>query len=537
LVTPTKLDEAIRKIRNLAENVDYSALLGITDPRDLQAELDGFGFYPAMIPPYYRQSQSRGEVLPVYTTELQLRLIRDRCRKLAVENEFAICALENRQSYVVGKGFQYKAVAHKKAQVEPELLERVQNVIDMFVEANELADVEQDMMRRMDVDGEVFVRVFPQESGLLLTRFIEAEHVRSPDGDTHNPHNSFGIQTDEDDVEAVQGYWVIERAWENQQPKLIPAGHVLHLKLNVPRSSKRGLPTFYPVEQNLRRAEDLLGSMATMAKTRAKIALIRRFNGMTRATAENLVSALTDATVTDPATGAEMNLERMRFGTILNASDNIDYEMPGANVDVGAFVSCLQAELRAVASRLNMPEWMLTADASNANYSSSLVAEAPSTKCFERLQTLLKRKIGESRYEAHESLIWKQLRHAVKIGILPDTIYKQIDVQVEGPSLAARNKGEEASLNAQYLQLQIKSPQTICAELGLDYEKEMANLAAHKQEAQRLGIAPPEPPAGPGAGDPGAPPGPATEAPPEDPSGLPAPGSDPAGGVDPATLE
>ena len=37
----------------------------------------------------------------------------------------------------------------------------------------------------------------------------------------------------------------------------------------------------------------------------------------------------------------------------------------------------LQAELRAIAARLVMPEFMLTSDASNANYASTMVAEGP----------------------------------------------------------------------------------------------------------------------------------------------------------------
>ena len=46
-----------------------------------------------------------------------------------------------------------------------------------------------------------------------------------------------------------------------------------------------------------------------------------------------------------------------------------EYEFPAAGIDAGRYVTVLQAELRAIASRLVMPEFMLTSDASNANYS------------------------------------------------------------------------------------------------------------------------------------------------------------------------
>jgi hypothetical protein len=47
---------------------------------------------------------------------------------------------------------------------------------------------------------------------------------------------------------------------------------------------------------------------------------------------------------------------------------------------VASFVAVLHAELRAIASRLVMPEFMLTSDASNGNYASTMVAEGPAMR-------------------------------------------------------------------------------------------------------------------------------------------------------------
>ncbi|MGC4005047.1 MAG: hypothetical protein QM811_18815 [Pirellulales bacterium] len=47
---------------------------------------------------------------------------------------------------------------------------------------------------------------------------------------------------------------------------------------------------------------------------------------------------------------------------------------------------CCKPNSCAIASRLVMPEFMLTGDASNANYSSTLVAEGPALRMFARLQ-------------------------------------------------------------------------------------------------------------------------------------------------------
>ena len=75
-----------------------------------------------------------------------------------------------------------------------------------------------------------------------------------------------------------------------------------------------------------------------------------------------------------------------RPGTILDALADTDYQFPASGLDAGRYVTVLQAELRAIASRLVMPEFMLTSDASNANYTSTMVAEGPAMKMFDRMQ-------------------------------------------------------------------------------------------------------------------------------------------------------
>lgn len=493
--------------------VDFYATLGILDPRDLQAELDGWGFFPAMVPPYYVQSQKRGEVLPVYVTEEQLRLIRDRCRKLAMENEYAICATENRASYIVGDGLIHRATPRRK-DCPPHLVERTQYVIDCFSEANELAEVEVDAVERLDKDGDAIYRFFPQKNGLLLMRVVEPEHLRSPNGSAYGPEYSFGVQTDPEDVETIVGYWVVENPLlKSNFPTFVPADEILHIKLNTPKNAKRGLPTWYAVEQNLRRAHDLLASMTSMAKTRAKIALIRKFNQTLQATANNLVQSNVQATAIDPLTGIQLNLEQLRYGTILNASKNIDYEFPGSEVDASSFVQVLQAELRSIAARLVMPEWMLSVDASNANYSSSLIAEAPSTKMFRRLQRLFASRFGESRKTGRISAVWRQLRYSIQCGVLPPDLAKWVKVQTEAPSLVVRDKQAEATSNKTYFDMRLKSPQTIQAELGLDGKQEAENF-------KELGIDP-KPQSAEGAGQGGAQP-PGGAGPPEQPPAAPA---------------
>jgi CYTH domain-containing protein len=329
----------------------------------------------------------------------------------------------------------------------------------------------------MDRDGECFHRFFPQDDGILAVRFVEPEYVRDRAGDTGEPTESFGVETYPLDLETILAYWIVANPYRNQFPDRVPSEDILHLKLNVDMVTKRGVPTFYPIEGNLRRAEELQASMVAMAKARAKIALIRKLQGTTRSAAENLINSVKTADVTDPATGQQISLERMRYGTILTSNDKVEYEFPNHNTDASGYIEILQSELRACAARLNMPEWMLSASTSDANYATALVAEAPSVKSFERIQRTLAQAFGESkRPGAKMSALWRQINHSVRVGRLPIEVLKQVDIQVECPLVTARDKQAEATINQTYNTMGIKSKHTIASELGLDYDQEQQLL-------------------------------------------------------------
>ncbi len=279
----------------------------------------------------------------------------------------------------------------------------VQAVIDEFVRLNHWHQRQQEIVRRKDRDGECFLRLFLAADGVTHVRFVEPAQVATPLDRLPDPSARFGIQTDPQDVETVLGYWIDGR--------LVDAAQIQHRKANVDANMKRGLPLFFPVRKNLRRAEKLLRNMSIVAEIQSAIAVIRKHGTVTAAGLEQFVAGQADRSVTNRSTGQTSRFQRYAPGTILDAVAGTDYEFPAAGIDAGRYVAVLQAELRAIASRLVMPEFMLTSDASNANYSSTMVAEGPAVKMFDRLQ--------------HEMLaddmevLWRVMRHAVESGRLP----------------------------------------------------------------------------------------------------------------------
>jgi hypothetical protein len=257
--------------------------------------------------------------------------------------------------------------------------------------------------------------------------------------------------------------------------QLVDATDIQHRKANVDANVRRGLPLFYPVRKNLRRAEKLLRNMSVVAEIQSAIALIRRHRHGTRSALQQFAAERADATVTNQATARTTYFKHYGPGTILDTHADVEYDFPAASLDAGAYVAILQAELRAIASRLVMPEFMLTSDASNANYASTMIAEGPAMRMFARLQ-------AEQTADDLE-VMWRVIRAAVEAGHLPPEALTTIDIQATPPSLAVRDHLAEAQrYRIEYLN-GILSPQTWSQRSGLDYDQEQANFAAHRPRA------------------------------------------------------
>jgi len=401
---------------------------------------------------------------PAFTNEAEHSALRAECRGLAQTSEFAINGHENRISFVIGSGHRYQAVPRKGADVPSGLTGQVQAVLEEFLADNRWSMRQQEILRRKDRDGEAFLRFFTLPGGRLRVRMIEPGQIATPRERASHPHASFGIETTPDDVEQVVGYWV--------DGQLVEASAIQHRKANVDANVKRGLPLFYPVRSNLRRVEKLLRNMSIVAEIQSAIALIRKHRAGTKTTVEQFVRDQADHQKTSSGSTATKTFKRYPPGTILDAHGSVDYDFPVAGLNVANYVGVVQAELRAIASRLVMPEFMLTSDASNSNYASTLVAEGPAMKMFQRLQ-------AEQIVDDLE-VLWRAVRVAAEASRLPQETRTLVDIQATPPRLTPRNERQEAEMFRIELESGILSPQTWSGMRGLDYEQEQRNLAVHR---------------------------------------------------------
>ena len=436
------------------------------DPRDALDDCDGTAWLQVGT---HLGSSSRAIAL----SEAELPEIRAQCRELAATNEFAINGHENRISYIVGSGHTYRATIRKGASAPATLAADVQGILDDFLRTSGWNRRQTEIVRRRDRDGEVFLRFFHAPDGTVRMRFVEPAQIATPPDRMADPSAALGIQTDRHDVESVQGYYI--------DGQFVDAADIQHRKANVDSNVRRGLPLFYPVRKNLRRAEKLLRNMSVVAEIQSAIALIRRHQNATRGAVQQFVASGADATVT--GSGRTSSYKRYGPGTILDAPSGIEYDFPAAGLDAGNFVTVLQAELRAIASRLVMPEFMLTSDASNANYASTMVAEGPAIKMFARLQ-------AEQMADDLE-VMWRVVHSAIAAGRLPSDVAASVEIQVSPPSLAVRDRLKEAQVFRIEHESGILSRQTWSQRSGLDYDQEQANIAlhaaaTHENEAEKI---------------------------------------------------
>lgn len=383
-------------------------------------------------------------------TDAALSEIRTLSRQTLRHNPFAVGAIENRVNFVIGKGHRYLAVPTSDS-AQP-IADAVQHAIDRFAEQNRWYERQQEIMRRKDRDGEAFLRFFRDDDSHIVVRFVEPQQIRTPRDMAADPQNSLGIQTDPLDAENVLGYWIDET--------FVPATVVQHRKSNVDANVKRGMPLLWPVRKNLERAEKLLRNMSVVAEIQSAIALIRKHAG---SSADSVRQYVQSQAVPRPSAEG-MRRQKFSPGTIIDANAGVDYQFPIAAVDAARYIQILQAELRAIASRLVMPEFMLSCDASNANYSSTMIAEGPAVRMFERLQTEMIRD--------DLAVLRRVIDNDIAFGFLPPEAAGAVAIQAIPPTLAVRDRLSEAQADEILLKNGILSPQTMAMRYGLDPDKE-----------------------------------------------------------------
>lgn len=422
----------------------------------------------------YGQVRGRedGRFHPFYESEQDLLRMRSACRRLATFSAIATGALKALQVYVIGGDWEYVVEPKEDAEPSEALVAEVQKIVDELLERNDFqACLDSDIHDAAVEDGEALLAGYAAPDGLTDLRLLSADNLREPR--EKSPLNayldtledsvswSFGVHTGFDPrmnrVDHVRhlGYHVV---WDDGgiEWDYLPAwpqmggdmqgkfGHLI--RRNVPQYAKRGVSDFFPVMMDIEREDKLNENTSVGAAIQAAIAWIEEMpvNNTKDQVEDSLNNSLdTFSQKLAQRSGQERTARRFKAGSIPVVSAGKKYHAGpmGANRNP-IYIEVRQALIRRIEARWLMPEYMIAADASNANYASSLVAEAPFVKAREAdqqrfvssfrklLNKCLKIACDYGRFRKWGIQSWQDLEPAIEIVITPSPVASRDKTQL-----------------------------------------------------------------------------------------------------------
>lgn len=447
--------------------------------------------------PDFAHDRANGDYYPIFQNEFDLAAIRGVARFLS-ESAYGQGILGSRRNYVVHTGFDYAATAKRGANAPEKLVVEVQRIIDEFLSANRWElDWEHELFDATETDGEVIVAL-ETDGDQVRARRAEPSWLTQPADTTHLERRinatghldwKYGIATEPTDATKIHGYFIQwngdPTAWNFYAPS-----RMLHLKSNTPRHVKRGLSSFYPVDGQLTGATELLRRMTSGAGIQASIALIVEAaagSGSMGIGDSSPIGRLANAGGSALRSGGAYGRERYSDwgeGTVIDTKNKKFQAGPMAGTQAANYIQVLQAGLRAAGTRWNMPEYMVSGDASNNNYASILESGSPFVRGVESDQ--------EKRVKAFERLLWSVIRIALENGRLNLRKYGMtwldlravINVIVSGTSPAVRDRVTDFAVDTVLNDKGMVSDESLATKYDWDWEEEKEKGAKAREQGQ-----------------------------------------------------
>lgn len=376
---------------------------------------------------------------------------RAKARRLVVDNPHARNILRLLEIYVVGPGLKLTQVECGQSG-DSEIVQRADGLWRAFFTANRCHFSYREYARRAWRDGECFLRCFAQPEWPPVVRFVDPETI----GATREWPDSQGILTEPDDVETPRTYLRIDPA-SGELAEEISAGEILHTKVGVDSNQKRGVTVFAPMLAALSSFDRWLEIELMARKLQASIVLWRKVQG-SPSQAASLADSLRGQTNLEAIDGVRR--EKYRPGTILTTSQGTELQYLQPNTNFGDAVPLGRMVLLCAAAGAGLPEFMLTSDASNANFASTMVAEGPAVKMFE----------SEQQFFAGEfDRLWRWvMSEAIEQGLLPRDFLERVRTEWKFPQLVSRDRPREREADARLVKAQVLSRAEVARRDGAD---------------------------------------------------------------------
>ena len=308
------------------------------------------------------------------------------------------------EKYVVGRGFQISPKAEE---------EDVQEAWDTFWKTNKWEQRKREWVRRVIRSGEAFIRYFVV-GPTLSVRFMNPKRIKEPDDpeDAIQGDASWGVETNPDDIEDVFAYWYNERR--------IPADEVQHTKIYADSDVKRGRSIYEPIAPDLTMYRDWQKDRMKLNKIRNVLGLVRKVQAGTTKSA-NIAAGYKTNRLKAPDGSSYMQFPESV--SVLTVNKGVDYDLLSPNLQAADVQHDGRMLLLGMAAGVGMPEFMLTSDASNANFASTLVAEGPGVMEFEDWQDFF--------MEEFKIMYEKVINTGISRGMINEFVTKEVETETD----------------------------------------------------------------------------------------------------------
>ncbi|TWT51535.1 Phage portal protein, lambda family [Thalassoglobus neptunius] len=385
-------------------------------------------------------------------------MTREQVRKLIQENPHASNILRTLECYVTGPGLRFKhecvCKSNRMTDVEDDVLEAADHLWEAFLQNADGHYSPQEHARRTWRDGECFIRKFGKESWPPAVRFVDPERF----GATPQEPDPQGIVTAAHDVETPLAYLYTSRSgqdgFDGMRADRIPAGEILQTRIGVDSNEKRGRSLFAAILEPLIAYSKWMETELLARKLQSSIVLWRKVQGS---------SQTADAFADNAGSGTTWNgqrRERFSPGSILTTNHATDIQFLQPNTNFGDAASLGRMLLLSIAAGAGLPEFMLTSDASNGNFASTMVAEGPAVKYFQSQQEFFSKEFTR---------MWRWImQDAVDLGLLPVDFFERVTIKWTFPGLVNRDRPKERLTDARLVETGILSRAEVARRDGVD---------------------------------------------------------------------
>jgi len=311
----------------------------------------------------------------------QREMIRQ-ARKMYRFDPHARGILQTMVNYIVGKGFDIKP----KSQ-DPKI-----NYIWWEFWNNPRSNMQLkrfEMILRFFRDGDCFLEFFSKgdkgiETGNTTVRFVDPLLVKNPaDGKNGSVKGSVeiirnGIEINPNDIEEVVAYHAENREFPGQFRRIL-AENMVHMKALADSDQRRGETFLQTIMPLIAHYNNWLENRIILNRMRTAIVMIKKVSG-TSTELNQLKGNM------GPMNSSGQTV--VKAGKMLIANDGVDYKMESPNINAQDVAEDGRNIKLAMSAGTNLPEYIF-GDASNANFSSSLIAESPFVKAIEYWQIIV----------------------------------------------------------------------------------------------------------------------------------------------------